>query len=147
MSWRVTAGPGISAAPLAASPLMKIASWRPGEQRPAGAVRQRLGNERAEDDDIGRVDRRSDTTVGAAAFDEVVEASVDIPPRLHSLGADERGCAVKWQDAISLSRTSPGGRRAGAEYITSHYDPTVFPVGLPGSQDTQACRFPGIFPC
>ena len=45
MSWRVTAGPGISVAPLAASPLMKIASWRPaisGQPGPCGSGRKWL---------------------------------------------------------------------------------------------------------
>ena len=40
MSWRVTAGPGMPAGPLAASPLTKIASWRPaitGELGPCGS--------------------------------------------------------------------------------------------------------------
>src|ERR1019366_5952302 len=51
----------------------------PGDQRPAGTVRQRLGDERAEGDDVGSVDRRADAAVGPAAFNEAIEAAVDLP--------------------------------------------------------------------
>jgi predicted dinucleotide-binding enzyme len=67
-------------------------------------VWQRLGGDRAEHDDVGRVDRRADAAVGAASLDEAIETAVDLLARRHGLGADERGCAVQWQDQLVADR-------------------------------------------
>src|SRR6266849_3992996 len=67
---------------------------------PVRAVWQGLGDEGAEDDDVGGVDYGADAVVGVAAFDEAVQAAVDRLPRLNGLGAHQRGRAVQWQDEL-----------------------------------------------
>ena len=97
MSCRVTPGPGISPGPWAARPLTKIATCRRAV-RAVGAGRQRLGDKRAEHDDIGCVHGSADAVIGVPALDELVEAAVDLLPRPHGAAGGQRRRAVQRQN-------------------------------------------------
>src|SRR3984957_13958300 len=64
------AGPG--------EPVHEDGELAPGDQRPGRAVRQRLGDQRAEHDDISRGDRGTDAAVRLAVLDEAVGAAGDL---------------------------------------------------------------------
>src|SRR5699024_6769974 len=71
---------------------------------PVRAVRQGLGDQRAEDDDVGGVDRRTDGAVGIGGLDEGLESLVDRSSCLHRLTGDQWGRAVQRQEQLVTDR-------------------------------------------
>jgi hypothetical protein len=81
-----------------------------GQPLPAGVVRQWPGDQRAEHDDVGGVDRRPDASFQASPRDESLQAPVDGLPRLGGLRTDQRWRPVQGQHELVAD-----GQRAGEE--------------------------------